>query len=62
MDTTLHELLQTLFARGHTPDSISAALGGRVSARTVYRWKKGEHQPQNKTDLEALRSLAVAPS
>jgi hypothetical protein len=62
MDQTLNlaELLHQLFSKGHTPETISAALSGRVSVRTVYRWKKGEHQPQNKTDLEALRELAAA--
>lgn len=64
MDTTpnLVELLKQLQAHGHTPETIAEALQGRVVARTVYRWRKGEHLPQNKTDLAALRELLDQPS
>jgi hypothetical protein len=56
-------LVQTLLSNGHTHASIADALGGRVTARTVYRWAKGEHAPQKQGDLVALEKLvAVAAS
>lgn len=56
-------LVQALLGRGHTHSSIADALGGRVTARTVYRWAKGEHAPQKQSDLVALERLAeVAPT
>lgn len=56
-------LVQALLTRGHTHASIAEALGGRVTARTVYRWAKGEHAPQKQSDLVALERLAsVAPA
>jgi len=51
-------LVQGLLAGGHTHASIAEALGGRVTARTVYRWAKGEHAPQKHSDLVALERLA----
>ena len=53
-------LVRTLLATGQTHASIAEALGGRVTARTVYRWAKGEHAPQRQTDLGALERLAEA--
>lgn len=50
-------LVQTLLMSGHTHASIADALGGRVTARTVYRWAKGEHAPQKQSDLVALERL-----
>lgn len=41
-----------------SPQSISEALDGRVSPRTIYRWAKGEHAPQRAGDLAALVRLA----
>jgi len=40
-----------------TPTGISEAMEQRVSARTIYRWAKGESAPQNGSDLEALERL-----
>ena len=42
----------------HTPSDIAHKLGDRVSARTIYRWAKGEHAPQQRSDLIALEALA----
>ena len=42
-----------------TPQEISEALEGRVSARTIYRWENGESLPGNSSDLEALRQLVL---
>lgn len=53
------ELVQGLIASGLSPASISEALGGRVSARTVYRWASGDSAPQRRTDLVALERLAT---
>lgn len=36
---------------------ISEALGERVSKRTVYRWAKGESEPQQARDLIELTRL-----
>ena len=53
-------LVRKLLAAGHSHAFISEALGGRVSARTVYRWAKGENAPQRRADLVALEQLAKA--
>ena len=36
---------------------ISLALGQRVSKRTIYRWAKGESEPQQSSDLDELNKL-----
>ena len=36
---------------------ISEALGLRVSRRTIYRWAKGESEPQQASDLTELSKL-----
>lgn len=52
-------LIQDLIAKiDMTPQEISEALDGRVSSRTIYRWKQGESFPQQKSDIEALQELA----
>ena len=40
-----------------TAAEISDALGKRVSRRTVYRWAKGESEPQQVSDLQELEKL-----
>ena len=40
-----------------TATDISTALGQRVSRRTIYRWAKGESQPQQTSNLEELTRL-----
>lgn len=52
-------LVQGLIASGLTPVSISEAMGGRVTPRTVHRWARGDSAPQRRTDLVALESLAA---
>jgi hypothetical protein len=52
------QMVQRLLDTGLTPAKVAEALGGRVSARTVYRWAKGEHVPQRHGDLVALEELA----
>lgn len=51
------ELVKRLLDAGYTHAAIAEALGGRVSARSVYRWAKGEHAPQRQSDLVALERL-----
>lgn len=52
------ELVLKLQAAGHSPADIASKLNGRVSSRTIYRWAKGEHAPQQRSDLIALEKLA----
>ena len=56
--TRAQRLVNLLLANGLSHNAISESLGGRVSARTVYRWAKGEHAPQRQGDLVALEKLA----
>jgi len=51
-------LVLVLLSRGWTHQKIALELGDRVSARTIYRWAKGEHAPQQTSDLMALERLA----
>ncbi len=51
-------LVLRLQSAGHTPCDIAEKLNGRVSSRTIYRWAKGEHAPQQRSDLVALERLA----
>ena len=55
-------LVQRLINKGLRPQEISEALGGRISRRTLYRWAKGETDPQNTTDLDLLVELCKAES
>lgn len=40
-----------------TPQDIAEAMEERVSPRTIYRWAKGESEPQNEADLKCLEQL-----
>jgi hypothetical protein len=53
-------LVRQLLASGHTHATLAEALGDRVTARTIYRWAKGEHAPQRASDLVALERLTAA--
>lgn len=50
-------VLQLIEQAKLTPQEISEALEDRVSARTIYRWYKGESVPGNSSDLKALQDL-----
>ncbi len=52
-------LLQT---SGMSPQEIAEALDHRVSWRTIYRWAKGEHCPQQDSNLRALEALVQSRS
>jgi hypothetical protein len=51
-------IVASLLAKGWTHQKIADEMGARVSARTIYRWAKGEHAPQNQNDLVALQRVA----
>jgi hypothetical protein len=58
---TAKSMVNRLMVEGEmTAEAISDALEGRVSRRTIYRWAKGESDPQQTTDLGALQRLFVA--
>jgi|688.fasta_scaffold112140_2 hypothetical protein len=50
-------IVRNLLDSGKTAEQISKDLDGRVSPRTIYRWRNGESSPQQPSDLEALRRL-----
>ena len=53
------QLVTSLLEYGLTPAVIASLLGSRVSARTIYRWSKGESKPQQQSDFVALENLAA---
>lgn len=54
----VREMVSRLMDGGRmTAAEISDALGKRVSRRTVYRWAKGESEPQQVSDLQELEKL-----
>ena len=55
--TEAKELVLRLLEGKMTPQSISKAMDDRVSARTIYRWSKGESGPQQQSDYDALLDL-----
>tara|TARA_Y100000034_G_scaffold135857_1_gene209468 strand:+ start:373 stop:600 length:228 start_codon:yes stop_codon:yes gene_type:complete len=56
--TTAKEMVLRLMDDvGMTATEISDALGQRVSRRTIYRWAKGESEPQQSSDLVELNKL-----
>ena len=40
-----------------TAEEIAEALDNRVSRRTIYRWAKGETDPQQQSTLKVLTGL-----
>ena len=52
-------LVNDLLAKGYTHVRIAHELGDRISPRTVYRWAKGEHAPQQPADMNALIRVAA---
>lgn len=50
-------MVEGLIAAGLNAEAISEALDKRVSRRTIYRWLKGESQPQQARDLQELQKL-----
>jgi IS30 family transposase len=52
------QLVKQLMERGLSPHQIAEEMDNRVSWRSIYRWAKGEHAPQQASDLVALERLA----
>ena len=56
-DTAKAMVLRLMESASMSATDISDALGQRVSRRTIYRWAKGESEPQQASDLEELSKL-----
>ncbi len=57
-DKTARTMVAGLMEQANMSASeISEALGQRVSRRTIYRWAKGESEPQQTSDLTELSKL-----
>jgi hypothetical protein len=55
-----HALVNDLInIAGLSPQQIADEMDNRVSSRTIYRWAKGEHMPQQSADLTALEKVAT---
>lgn len=59
---TAQDLVKQLVDAGMGPQEIAEALDNRVSSRTIYRWWKGESEPQQSSDLDALSALTKRSS
>lgn len=57
-NASAREILQQLQEKGLSMQQVEEKLDGRVSWRTLYRWAKGEHEPQRPSDLRELRRIA----
>jgi len=53
------ELVKQLLERGLTPHQIAEEMENRVSWRSIYRWAKGEHEPQQPAAMKALEAVAA---
>ena len=51
-------VINGLISLGETPETIASRMDHRVSARTIYRWAKGEHNPQQRADINVLIQVA----
>ena len=52
-------LVLNLLAKGWSHQRIAEGMDDRVSPRTIYRWAKGEHEPQQPADMTALQRVAA---
>jgi hypothetical protein len=53
------ELVKHLMECGLSPHQIAEEMDNRVSWRSIYRWAKGEHAPQQPADMAALERVAA---
>lgn len=51
------EMVLRLMEEGYSAVQIAELLEQRVSWRTIYRWARGDSEPQRTGDKEALRAL-----
>lgn len=56
-DTAKRMVVRLMEEASMSATDISKALGDRVSRRTIYRWAKGESEPQQASDLRELNKL-----
>jgi hypothetical protein len=54
----VQSLIQQMVKKGYNYEKIADEMGA-VSARSVYRWARGEHIPQRNSDVVALETLAA---
>jgi hypothetical protein len=52
-------IINGLMSSGLSAPDIAEGLDRRVSTRTIYRWAKGESEPQQMSDVDALKKLAT---
>ena len=55
-------LIQRLSDAGYKPQRVAQLMGHRISWRALYRWRRGDSQPQRDADYEAVIELAKALS
>jgi|APGre2960657404_1045060.scaffolds.fasta_scaffold401441_1 hypothetical protein len=57
---TAQEITKRLMSEcGLSAQQIAEEMDNRVSWRTIYRWAKGEHEPQQPADMTALQRVAA---
>jgi hypothetical protein len=54
----IKSIINGLMTCGLSAPDIADGLDHRVSVRTIYRWAKGESEPQQTSDVDALKKLA----
>jgi len=52
------EIVRRLMDSGLSAQQIADEMENRVSWRSIYRWAKGEHEPQQPADMIALQKVA----
>jgi hypothetical protein len=55
----IKSIITGLMSSGLSAPDIADGLDHRVSVRTIYRWAKGESEPQQTSDVDALKKLAA---
>lgn len=53
------QLVKRLMEKGLSAHQIAEEMDNRVSWRSIYRWAKGEHAPQQPADMNALIRVAA---
>lgn len=59
LNLDIKSIINGLMASGLSAPEIADGLDHRVSVRTIYRWAKGESEPQQTSDVDALKKLAT---
>lgn len=53
------KLVDILSEAGYSPTQVAQMLGGRISFRALYRWRKEEAMPQRYADYVDVLQLAT---